>query len=254
MNIGISSMDFSTRPFLDSIDAIEGHFDLWEIVMEGEHSLRTIRTPLFDILPRTTLEFSIHAPCSDLNIASVNPAVRRLSIRMILDVIEFAAEAGILRVTFHPGHFSPLGKRVPERVAKLNHRALARIGDHAAEFGVVAAVENMPYPGWTCGNSAEELVSMIDESGVAICFDIGHAHINDQLDEMLNLADRIVNVHLHDNHGDRDEHLALGEGTVPYERVLEPLQERYRGDIILEMRSIEDGVSSKERLAAVLEQ
>ncbi len=39
------------------------------------------------------------------------------------------------------------------------------------------------------------------------------------------LGNRIGYVHLHDNHGEHDEHLGLGEGNIPMQDVCQALEE-----------------------------
>ena len=56
-----------------------------------------------------------------------------------------------------------------------------------------------------------------------LCFDMGHAHCYSKipvLEWTEKLAPYVTHVHVHDNSGDRDSHAALGEGNIPYEKVL----------------------------------
>ena len=53
---------------------------------------------------------------------------------------------------------------------------------------------------------------------VKFCFDIGHAHIEGGVGPGFELMrERVVTVHVHDNHGDKDEHLLPGEGTIDWD-------------------------------------
>ena len=50
----------------------------------------------------------------------------------------------------------------------------------------------------------------------------------------------VSHVHVHDNMGDRDSHIALGEGTIPYEEVLGLLkQNNPQMDCTIECSSLE---------------
>lgn len=44
--------------------------------------------------------------------------------------------------------------------------------------------------------------------------------------------DRITHVHLHDNHGKRDEHLPLGKGSVDFEYIAKTLRKIKYSDTI----------------------
>jgi sugar phosphate isomerase/epimerase len=54
------------------------------------------------------------------------------------------------------------------------------------------------------------------------CFDTGHAHIEGGVGPGFELMrERVVTVHLHDNHGDKDEHLLPGEGSIDWDSAFE---------------------------------
>lgn len=105
------------------------------------------------------------------------------------------------------------------RLALENHtRAVIAdpLGDRLAEFDWL--MENLP------------------SEWVGRTLDTGHAHINGHTDEFLSAPlDRIFNFHLHDNHGMSDEHLPLGEGNSPVDKVLSLISRAcYRGPLTLE--------------------
>lgn len=52
---------------------------------------------------------------------------------------------------------------------------------------------------------------------VGICFDAGHAHLGgDAVEGFRAVRDRVRAVHLHDNHGEKDEHLMPFEGGIDW--------------------------------------
>jgi sugar phosphate isomerase/epimerase len=60
---------------------------------------------------------------------------------------------------------------------------------------------------------------------IGVCLDLGHAHIGPGIDEAISVfGDRIVSVHVHDNHGTRDEHLWPGEGTIEWPSTIAALK------------------------------
>jgi len=73
---------------------------------------------------------------------------------------------------------------------------------------------------------------------------VGHANTNTRVDEFLDKClERVVHVHLHDNHGTKDEHLPAGQGTVDWKKVCRAIQ-YLDVRFILESRSIEEGKAS----------
>ena len=80
--------------------------------------------------------------------------------------------------------------------------------------------------------------------GVGITIDFGHANTRGLVPEFAAIADRATHVHIHDNHGASDEHLPLGEGTVPWNIVRKGLEGKYRGFLVIEGRSLAEGARS----------
>jgi sugar phosphate isomerase/epimerase len=52
---------------------------------------------------------------------------------------------------------------------------------------------------------------------VGVCLDVGHAHITVGVaGAIATLGTRIASVHVHDNHGLKDEHLWPGDGSIDW--------------------------------------
>ena len=64
-------------------------------------------------------------------------------------------------------------------------------------------------------------------------------------------SDRIANVHIHDNMGERDEHLTLGEGSIDFQHVISMLK-GYTGNYIIESKNLDSAVRSKKVLERLL--
>ena len=87
-------------------------------------------------------------------------------------------------------------------------------------------IENMLE--WDAG-LLSEVIDAINDSRVNVCLDIGHAHCNSKetpIQWIERLKHRIGWVHVHDNHGEWDEHLAPGRGTMPMQEILSALLEQ----------------------------
>ena len=82
----------------------------------------------------------------------------------------------------------------------------------------------------------EMLMANIRSGWVGQTVDVAHAHLNHNLEDFLARPfGRVFNMHLHDNHGETDEHLPLGKGTIPWDEVLSRISESaYHGPLTLE--------------------
>jgi sugar phosphate isomerase/epimerase len=114
---------------------------------------------------------------------------------------------------------------------------------HAKHVGVTICVENTTSE----MGAPEYLRAFADETrltGLRFNFDIGHAHLAEGQEEerveksFRPLRELIVGVHLHDNHGQKDEHLAPYEGTIDWEKAVSLLKTvpEAKLPIVLEMK------------------
>ena len=252
MKIGISSPAFALEPFASVFDKVAGAFEVWELVADLEQLLPAISEEIRERAPSYDIEYQVHAPFNDLNPAALNPELRKLAIRYLKETITTAANLGIELTTLHPGHLCPSGVYDVDKVRKANLASLREIAAFADDHGVTLALENMPIKHWTLGNTVDELLGMITGTSLGLCFDIGHAHIMNEVDNFLANTDRIYNVHIHDNKGRRDEHLVLGEGTLALPTIVTRLTDNYSGNIIIESNNFEEGLKSKEYLEKVM--
>lgn len=218
----------------------------WEIVADGKYRLDNPETigRIDDVIRSTGLGITVHAPYADLNLATLNYPIWRESVRQITTCIAAASE-WTDRVTFHPGYLSPVGKMVPENAWKRQKEALVEIGREAGEHSVIACLENMIGIREFLCRDPGELRGMADGiEGIGITIDIGHANTVGKVKEFLPCLKEASHLHVHDNHGVHDEHLALGAGTVDWDLVGETVRKDYEGVLVVEGRSLDEGRTS----------
>jgi sugar phosphate isomerase/epimerase len=190
----------------------------------------------------------VHAPYGDLNLATLNDPIWHESVRQICTCIE-AALAWTDRVTFHPGYLSPVGKIMPDRAWSQQKEALRIIGRVASDHSVLACLENMiALKEFLCRDPGE-LFGMVEGiEGIGVTIDIGHAHTMGLVREFLPCLPRASHLHIHDNHGASDEHLAIGAGTIDWALVGPRIARDYTGVAVVEGRSLEEGQTSLSRV------
>ncbi|MBM4237509.1 MAG: sugar phosphate isomerase/epimerase [Euryarchaeota archaeon] len=153
--------------------------------------------------------------------------------------------------TLHPGFWSPIGLLDTEGAYRAVDESLREIAKASEDMGVRVALENMPDMPMTMGKTPTELLRMLNGFDMDICFDVGHANTARTIDDFLPHSGRFINVHLHDNRGQRDEHLPIGGGNIDFKKVLRALR-GYNGRLVIEARSLPEAEISKERLAEIL--
>ncbi len=170
---------------------------------------------------------SLHAPILGINIASTNPGIRKESVMQTLATIREAARLGAAGVVVHPG-IPPYKEVFPrDRGLPFAVESLRRCAEEAQAAGVEIYLENMPAvslaegmrpTGFAYGVRYEELRYMFESVGhpsVRLCLDLGHAYLAGahELQALLRDPD-VVHVHVNDNLGRRDDHLAWGDGEI----------------------------------------
>ena len=110
-------------------------------------------------------------------------------------------------------------------------RRYAQLADYAGERGVKIAVENT--------NSVEFLqraLAALTQENVGFCLDTGHTLCFTPGADFSAFYPRLICCHLHDNHGQRDEHLLPLEGVFDFASHLPAMRRAgYTGPLTLEM-------------------
>lgn len=249
--IAISSPHLSRWDFPYAIGRVAEHYRAWEIVAEGKHLLRDIVDDFLKLSPSYDLEYSVHAPLSDVNIAAINPRMRQAALKEVLECLEIAHRMGADPVTIHPGFLSPLTRLDLEAAEALTASSLKIIDAKAQDLGVRVALENMPNIPVAMAKAPDDLVRHLEGTDLGVCFDIGHANTNGNIADFLKIKDRFINMHVHDNPGDMDRHQVIGEGNIDLGRWLQAFRP-FSGRYVIEARELERSLVSRDRLQAIL--
>ena len=270
MNFGVSSLVFLPEPLQSSMEKIaESHFDCWEIVCEGHHQLNPKNVKYLMELKNTyDVDIVVHAPFSDLNPASMNSKVRKLTIQCITEAIEGAFELDGRVVTVHPGYVPVLWSNYRDEILDNNFSTLNEIVEVAEDYEIMIGLENMPnYPG-VLGVTLEDLREMVKDiksKYLGITLDIGHGNtaisnstsscksLEEYIHQLNNVGEGIIHVHCHDNHGKEDEHLNLGEGNINFINVFKELKKiNYNGILSFESKNLRDAIKSRDFAKKIL--
>jgi sugar phosphate isomerase/epimerase len=180
---------------------------------------------------------SLHAPTSrdisamreggtPISICEIERVRRIEAMDELKRVIDVADDLPYSRLILHMG--GPRETADPRKrdaaFSSLEHLIL-----HARHSGVTICVEN------TLSEMGDPhyLRAFVDETrltGIRFNFDIGHAHLAELPEaeriekSFAPLRDLVSSVHLHDNHGEKDEHLPPYEGSIDWSTAIKTLQ------------------------------
>ncbi len=213
--IGCSTCCMMNRTLEEALNRISLHTNLAEILSDGIHSLFFTE----EICYSFDLRYTVHAPCADINIASENEWLRKAAIRVIADLATICDRIGANRMVIHPGHV--WGEEMRKAAGAALDRSLIDLKNLQEDRNVRLTIENMG--SWSSYLFREPaLLERLADLDLGFTLDVGHAHVNGLLEAFLERGGAI-HVHLHDNRGYSDDHLACGEGSIDFKSVMRSL-------------------------------
>ena len=241
------------------IFASRSHFD---------YSTRAdVRSMAMALADRRLQLASLHAPTSrdlsvnreggtPLSITEVERVRRVEAMDELKRVLDVAEDLPFSRLILHMG-----GSREAANPRKRDaaFSSLEHLTLHATHLGVTVCIENttseMGEPGY--------LRAFVDEtrlSRLRFNFDIGHAHlaegpVADRVAKSFEpLRNLVASAHIHDNHGEKDEHLAPYDGTIDWRAALKQFDATPTKDLPLTLELKEktgpDAPSLHEQISA----
>ena len=210
---------------------------------------------------------SLHAPTSrdisamresgtPLSICEVERVRRVEAMDEFKRVLDVADDLPYARLILHMGGSRETAdpRKRDAAFSTLEHLIL-----HARHAGVTICVEN------TLSEMGDPtyLRAFVDETrltGLRFNFDIGHAHLAELPQDtrveksFAPLRDFVSSVHLHDNHGEKDEHLPPYDGSIDWASAIKTLQSAPQTSLplVLELKEKtgHEAPSADEQLAA----
>lgn len=253
----LSTYLFVTRKLTPELlgQIAEAGFQGLEIFCTRSHFEYTVKTEinaLASALEANHLKLvSLHAPNrrdisamresgTPLSICEVERVRRVEAMDELKRVIDVADDLPYARLILHMG-----GPRetADQRKRDAAFSSLEHLVLHAGHAGVTLCVENtlseMGHPAY--------LRAFVDETrlvGLRFNFDIGHANLaelpqEDRLEKSFApLRDLVSSVHLHDNHGEKDEHLPPYDGSIDWPAAIKLLKSASDADLplVLELK------------------
>jgi sugar phosphate isomerase/epimerase len=169
------------------------------------------------------LTVTIHAPFVDLSPGSPDPKVReatRFRFRQLLEVVAlFKPKIVVCHAGYDEGRYWYLREIWIEKSLETWSWFGGKLRQKGARLTLENVFERVP-------DEIRELTENLKNLSVGVCFDIGHQAVysNVSVEKWLSiLGPYIHQLHLHDNSGKEDEHLALGLGNIDFRKLFKKL-------------------------------
>jgi sugar phosphate isomerase/epimerase len=187
---------------------------------------------------------------------SSHEKVRRGWVEEAKDMIQVASQLKLPFLNFH--YNARLGRVGAKDWSRNNFvqnftNSMKELTQFASSLNVQLMLENPPPQGAYSLEGIEYFAQVINSvPKLKFHFDVAHAYIENRMKGVQQyleaFGDRLVHVHVHDNHGKQDEHLPLGKGKIDFRKVVTALKEAdYCRTITFEVfTSRTDAVRSRE--------
>ena len=209
----------------DSLDRLATTADGFAFVelSIGESALQTTDATadeVRDALKTVDADLCVHLPFDQV-VATAVPQLDDAIVDYQSELLEWAGALGARKAVLHATMRNP--HDTDQRPVFADQ--LSAIAAAGADAGVEVVVENVGHQ--ARGVQLSVLGDIAQETGTAVCFDVGHAYMedgDDGVDRFLGeYADLVSHLHVHDARGRGDTHLPLGAGEIDYGLVTEHL-------------------------------
>ena len=224
--VGLSSSAFSlTEENFKKIK--ESGIEAIEVSMNLDAQLQLNHKEVKELSERYGIElWSYHLPFfpfKQIDISSLDPALRNNAITLYTELIAKAANIGINKFVLHPSG-EPIADADREERIKHSEESLDTMAEIAHRNGAVIAVEDLPR---SCiGHSIDEIVRLVSVNDkLRVCFDTNHLLTDSGVDFISTLGKRIITMHVSDYDFVDEKHWLPGEGLNDWSGIYNKLCE-----------------------------
>lgn len=207
------------------------------------------------ILRKNNIRSTIHTTMYDINLATLNPWVKEGNIACYKKFVDVASFLESDLIVVHAGylHTEYATGPQPDKYRALAEKQLCESLYELAEYGqskqVKIAVENAPieenFPIIDNAETHLRILNAVNHSYLGALLDFAHALLRkvDILPYLEAIRPHLLEIHAHNNWGEKDDHLGLHHGVIDYRSILE--HPDIRGvPFIMEIHSYEEVIQT----------
>lgn len=172
------------------------------------------------------LSVTLHAPYMDLVPGGIDPKIRSVSLSRLHQAFDFAPIFKPLSIVCHSGYDDRCYHDERDQWLKNSIETWTIFANRAKEIGTTLMIENVFEE---APEILKPLLQSLHSDNFKFCFDVGHAHVfgKSSIDMWIDeLSPYLGQLHLHDNKGEIDDHMALGSGEVEFEKLFSILKRK----------------------------
>jgi len=177
-----------------------------------------------EIIHQNSRTVTLHGPFIDLSPGSPDPAVRRLTrqrLEQLLDLVPlFKPQSVVCHAGYDAKRYGYFKDTWSQNALQLWSWMADRVSAHGARLMLENVYEDGP-------EDMQFIFESLKNQEVGLCLDTGHSSAFGQADLATwldTLGPYLGQLHLHDNLGSDDEHLAMGSGMIDFSKLFEYLK------------------------------
>ncbi len=177
-----------------------------------------------DQLHKNGLSVTVHAPFMDLSSGSPDPMIRDVCRKRFDQTLQFAFLVKPKSIVFHSGFDEKRYWHIKDDWIEKSLDIWLDLIASAANKNVLLMLENVfehsPH-------DIRNFLEKIRSDKIGFCLDTGHQQVFSSISLegwVDTLGPCIGQLHLHDNNGEKDEHLAMGKGIINFRMLFEKLR------------------------------
>ena len=224
MDVGLTVGDQLAR-----IPATADGFDFVELSIDSTANID--ETQLQTTLDDVGVDLCVHLPYEQVvatPVSEINDAIVEYQTRLL----RWAGKAGATKATLHGTAHNPHNVDLRPVFAD----QLAAIAAAGEDVGVEVVIENVGHQ--KQGLQLSVLGDLARETETAVCFDVGHAYMEDGNDGVKRFlrgyGDLVSHLHVHDARSRGDTHIPVGAGEIDYSILADRL-DGFNGTVAVEV-------------------
>jgi sugar phosphate isomerase/epimerase len=169
---------------------------------------------------------TLHGPFIDLSAGSLDPAIRQLTRRRFEQLLQLVALFKPQAVVCHAGYDHKRYGFHREEWIENSLDLWSWLGTSTQAYGATLMLENVYEDG---PDEIRVLFERLEDQNIGFCLDTGHLSAFGQAslaNWLAAMEPYLGQLHLHDNHGGWDDHLALGQGKIDFQYLFDYLKSK----------------------------
>ena len=189
---------------------------------------------------------TIHGVFFDICFNSSDNLIKDASYTRARQTLDIAKKLGCRKIVFHTNYIVGFNS-TDYKTMWIDRNALAYETFLKEYSDIEILVENM-------FDDNDELIlallKKVNNPKFRMCFDIAHANLSKEsiITWYNNCKDFISHIHINDNFGTSDAHLAIGTGSMDYDYIIKEILNNFDGSILIEVKTTDDFIKSYEYL------